>query len=405
MANVEAIKKLAERYDSFYLYDESVIKQSIRDLKESFSDILFLYSVKCNPNANVLRSVFSEGLGADAASLGEVIKAKEAGLPKEDIYYSAPGKTDKEIEGAIEGSVLIADSLGELERIDAIAEKKGLAVSVGVRINPSFSFYGEVGTATPSKFGVDEDQLLSYLKENDLKNVHIDGIHVHLKSQELSKDVIVNYYKKITALAERIEAALGEKLRYVNMGSGIGINYSPSDKPIDIKQLGAETKEALKAYRESHPDTRVIIESGRYIVGKSGTYVTKVIDKKISRGTTFVVLKNTLNGFIRPSLINLALLGCKDGAPAAWEPMYTCADAFTYTALKGGAKEEKVTLVGNLCTAIDMVAQDIPMPHLEIGDIIMIDNAGAYAAVLTPMQFASLEPPAELFLSIGGTAY
>ncbi len=402
MTDTSIIEQLGRKYDSFYLYNENIIKQSINELKDSFPGIDFLYSIKCNPEKHVLKSVFCEGFGADAASYGEVVRAKEAGLAADRIYFSAPGKTSADIERAIGESVIIADSLNEIEKIDAIAGQKGINIAIGVRINPSFSYYGEIGTAGASKFGIDEDQLIGFIKDFPYKNVRINGIHVHLKSQELDASAIVNYYKKVTALTVRISKALGAPLDYVNMGSGIGITFSSDDRPIDIKKLGSDTLHALKDFCSSFPMTRVIIETGRYVSGKSGTYVTKVIDKKVSHGTTYLILKNTLNGFVRPSVINMALLHSQGSVPAPWEPMFTCVGAFRYKALKEGPADEKVTLVGNLCTSTDMVAQDIMMPHMEIGDLIMMDNAGAYAAVMSPMQFASLEPPKELFLTTQG---
>lgn len=398
----EVIKKQAEQYDSFYLYDENVIKENVRSLKKAFPEVEFLYSIKCNPERHVLDSIFAEGFGADAASLGEVIKAKDAGLPKEKIYYSAPGKTVKDIREAIGYSVIIADSLYEMENIDRISAERNTVTDIGVRINPAFSYFGEDGTAGPSKFGIDEDQFYGFLENTRLKNIRITGLHVHLRSQELDPAAILRYYEKMTMLASRIKAALGAELEYVNMGSGIGITFSPEDKAIDIAALGSHAKACLDEFRKANPHTRVIIETGRYASGKSGIYVTKVLDRKVSHGKTFLILKNTLNGFVRPALTNMARLHAGDRDAAMWEPMFTSVDAFQYSALKDGPADEKVTLVGNLCTSTDMVVDGIMMPHLEPGDLIIMNNAGAYAAVMTPMQFASLEPPKQLFLTVDG---
>ena len=186
------------------------------------------------------------------------------------------------------------------------------------------------------------------------------------------------------------------------MGSGIGITFSPEDKAIDIAALGSQAKACLDEFRKANPHTMVIIETGRYASGKSGIYVTKVLDRKVSHGKTFLILKNTLNGFVRPALTNMARLHAGDRDAAMWEPMFTSIDAFQYSALKDGPADEKVTLVGNLCTSTDMVVDGIMMPHLEPGDLIIMNNAGAYAAVMTPMQFASLEPPKQLFLTVDG---
>ena len=401
------IEQCADGRDCFYLYDENTITESLRVLKENFPDVEFLYSIKCNPNSHVMDCVFAQGLGADAASLGEVRLASAAGLAKGQIYYSAPGKTARDIEEALDRSILIADSLGEVERIRRIAAARGETIDIGLRINPDFAFDSGVPAydsspatriLTPSKFGIDEDQALQFLRDHDSNNdsIRIKGIHVHLRSQVLSVEAMAAYYAKVLDLAERVCELTGE-LDFVNMGSGIGVPYAAGDQPLDLPALGSALAELLSPFRSVHPGTRILIEVGRYAVCKSGLYVTRVLDRKVSRGVTYIILKNTLNGFIRPSLAMLA--GTK---PTPAEPLYTGPDSFQFIPLKGDKQEETVTLVGNLCTATDVMAEDIRMPHLEPGDLIAVTNAGSYAAVLSPMQFSSQEPPAELFLTRSG---
>ena len=115
------LRALAQRYGSFYLYDEEMICQHTAQLINDFEGVQFLYSIKANHNSDVVRCVFSSGFGADAASLGEVRIALTHGLGREDIYYSAPGKTDRDIWESIRSATLIADSLSEVERINGIA--------------------------------------------------------------------------------------------------------------------------------------------------------------------------------------------------------------------------------------------------------------------------------------------
>ena len=399
MKKTAMIAKQAEKYDSFYLYDENRIITSVNTLKENFPQVQFLYSIKCNPNRHLLHSIFAQGFGADAASFGEVLLANEAGLKKDEIYYSAPGKTTEDIKNAIGKSTLIADSLGEIQRIQTVASQAGITANIGIRINPDFSFCG--GCGQPSKFGIDEDQAAAFLRDNDCKNVKITGIHVHLRSQELNTRILSDYYGKILRLAEKFRSLCGE-LEYVNMGSGMGIPYSMNESPLDMNLLSGSIKSELDKFRASCPNTKLIIETGRYVVGKSGVYVTKVIDRKVSRGKTYLILKNTLNGFIRPSLAVLVKHSASQEEPAAAEPLFTGTDAFQFLTLKDYEQAELVTLVGNLCTAADVVAEDIMLPHLECGDCIVITNAGSYAAALSPMQFSTQEKPAEIFLTVGG---
>lgn len=392
-----AIARQAAQCDSFYLYDERLIQEHTRRLKRNFPQVDFLYSIKCNPNPHVVHSVFAQGFGADAASLGEVLLARDAGLPKERVFFSAPGKTPADLRAALSQSVIIADSLGELELLDRIAGERETASSVGVRVNPEFSFSG--GPGLPSKFGVDEDQLLRFLEKGSLSHVSVTGIHVHLRSQELRASALAAYYENMLALAERVRRVLGRELEYVNMGSGMGIQFSPKDEPLDLETLARAAGERLDAFRRAHPGTKLIIEVGRYAVGKSGVYAAKVLDRKVSRGVTYLILKNTLNGFARPSMAYMAGRFSPEADPAPWEPLFTCRDAFPVQTLKDELPCEKVTLVGNLCTAADIIAEDLELPRLDRGDLVILPNAGAYAAVITPMQFASLEPPAERFLT------
>lgn len=394
------IAQQAERYDSFYLYDERCILEHTERLKRGFPQVEFLYSLKCNPDPHVIRSVFAQGFGADAASLGEVLLAEEAGLPKEEIFFSAPGKTPGELRTALSKSNIIADSLGELELLDRLSEELGTVTSVGVRISPSFSFSG--GPGLPSKFGIDEDQLYRFLETSPLSHIEIAGIHVHLRSQELRAPVLAAYYENMLALAERVRKALGHELEYVDMGSGMGIQFSPKDEPLDMEALGRAAGGRLDSFKEAHPGTRLIIEVGRYAVGKSGVYAAKVLDRKVSRGVTYLILKNTLNGFARPSVAHMVSRFSPEADPAPWEPMFTCRDAFQIRTLKDEPPCEEVTLVGNLCTATDVIAEGLSLPRLDRGDVVVLTNAGAYAAVMTPMQFASQERPAELFLTADG---
>lgn len=395
----KAISALSDQWYSFYLYDEAGIQESIHSLKTSFPQIAFLYSVKCNANPNVLACIFSQGFGADAASAGEVELARQAGLSASQIYYSAPGKSIHDIERTIEAAILIADSLDEIKRIQAVAERLGKTIPIGIRINPDFSFLGNVGSA--SKFGIDENQLIDFLRKNPYPNIRVTGIHVHLKSQELNAEVIAAYYERVFSLAERMETFCGE-LAFVNMGSGMGIQYAPTDSPLDVARLVQLAEKRIHAFQAAHENTKIIIEVGRFAVGKSGYYVTKVMDRKVSYGKTYLILKNTLNGFIRPSLARLVEAYSSERNPVGSEPLFTSVNAFQIDTLKDEAPSEKVTLVGNLCTAADVVAKDVLMPHLECGDAVILTNAGSYAAVLSPMQFSSQEPPKELFLTKDG---
>ncbi len=400
----QAIKKLAEKYDSFYFYNQKTILERIERLQKNFKGVEFLYSIKCNPHGGVLDTVFGKGFGADAASLREVNMAAERGVAKDLIYYSAPAKAVRDIEAALDKAVIIADSLTELERIRKIAQgvSHTLPIRVGIRINPDFSYETNEGHA--NKFGVDESAALEYMaKMKDDAFICINGIHTHIRSQELDAKKLRSYYDKMFSLAGRCEEALGRKLEYINLGSGIGIPFDEKDNEVDVEWLGAETMKMIDEFLASHKDTRIFIESGRYAPGPSGIYVTKVMDKKVSYGKTFVMLKNTLNGFMRPSAAKMMSKYLASDPAFSWEPMFTGLHSFQFKALEPNSETEKINLVGNLCTGTDVIAEDIEMPRLEVGDIVIITNAGAYAASFSPMQFSSQEAPAQVLFCTDGS--
>lgn len=398
MLDRELILKLAEKYESFYLYDGRTVLDSIAALGSSFEGVRFLYSAKANPHPSVLRCIFDEGFGLDAASMGEVTMGVKLGLAPEDIYYSAPGKSMNDLDAALEKCVIIADSAAELERIQYLAARHGVKAEAGVRINPNFTFDGEGGVSC--KFGIDEDEALKKLAEWDkLKNLHICGIHVHSRSQELDTQRLCDYYGRMFELAVRCQKTLGRQLHFVNMGSGIGIPYAATDSAVDLKKLGAHMNKLCKEYAAELPETRIFIETGRFVSGRAGVYVTHVNDVKTSLGKKYVILANTLNGFVRPSIAQM-VERASDAAPC--EPLYTGPDAFGFDPLTDETETETVTVCGNLCTGADVIAQDTELPKLKTGDVFVITNAGSYAAVLTPMQFASLTPPVQIFAAPDG---
>ena len=240
MKNKRMILKLSEKYNSFYHYDGQIVQNSIDNLKNSFEDVQFLYSAKTNPHREIVKKVVENGFGIDAASFGEVLLAQANGLGADKIYYSTPGKTQQDIEGAADKAVIIADSFSEIKMIDETAAGKGIKLQIGVRINPDFTFDADKGAS--AKYGIDEEAFFAHKDWiKSLENTEIIGIHVHSKSQELRGDVIAAYHRKMFALCKKVEQQLDIKLKFVNLGSGIGIPFAEEDIPVDVAKLGAET--------------------------------------------------------------------------------------------------------------------------------------------------------------------
>ncbi len=394
--NKAKIKELAKDNLSFYIYDSEGIDKAAKTLRKAFPDVLFLYSLKTNPKREIIEMLVANGFGTDAASLGEVNYAVLAGLGQNMIYYSAPGKTQEMIEEGMKNSIVIADSLAELDRMELAAKKMGITAEIGLRINPNFTMDSDEGVS--SKFGIDEDLIYENAEKIlGYKNLKVKGIHVHSRSQELDHTILKRYYSRMFELCERLNSVLNTKLEFVNMGGGLGIPYNPDDKPLEVSKLGKEMCDIISEARKSLGDIKVIIETGRYIVGKNGTYVTTIVDKKVSHGRNYLILAATLNGFARPSLAKLVESQAQD-MPKPSEPLYTKPGAFEFDVITDSIATEEVDVYGSLCTATDVIAKGVVLPKAEIGDLFTISNAGSYAAVLTPKQFASLEAVKEFMI-------
>lgn len=403
---------LAERYGCpFYVYDEEVIAAQLAVLRKTFPAFRILYSVKTNPHPAICRFMAANGVGADGASSHEVRHALKAGFAPENIFYSAPGKTVKELTDALGACVVTADSCSELARLNEAAATTGLGspdspLPVGIRINPDIAFgpgeFPEVTGGVSSKFGVDEESLRDRGPFfASLRNIRPAGLHVFLRSQVLGHASLAASFAAVFALAVRCRETFGWELSFLNFGGGLGIP-SPGAPGLDADALREEVADLVAAHAPSLPGCALLLESGRFLVGRAGTFVTRIEDIKESRGKTYVIAPGGLNGFLRPAVMNL--LSClPHPAQGPFEPLFSN-DAAHPVALPGktGAMR-RVTVCGNLCTALDVIARDVLLPDPQIGDMLTIANAGAYAATLSPSRFASFPEPMELYREADGT--
>lgn len=374
-----------------YLYDNQLITERCKTLQAAMPNDVLLYSIKANPFLPVVKSIASQGFGADAASANEVERASQAGILRESIYYSAPGKTMQDIEKTWGKCIIIADSFSELSLLEKSAAEKDEHILVGVRVNPNFSMSGS--DAVPSKFGIDEDKLaLSAMRFPHLK---IAGIHIHLRSQVLDTDLLCAYYRNCYALAERIDKMYGAELSFINFGSGIGTVYDTArERPLAFEKI-EQTMRELHQCNARSLNAKFVFESGRFIVCNAGTYYTRVVDRKESCGKTFIVVQNAMNGFLRPVLAELLCQNLGKFPPEGQEPLYTSGTQCSFRILGKEANSERVDIVGNLCTSLDVMARDVILSHVEIGDILEVTNAGSYGRALSPQLFSSQEPPKE----------
>lgn len=396
----EAFRTLAQTHAPCYLYSLEKLTAQAAKLHEVFPDFDFLFSVKANPFPPVVSALARCGIGADAASAQEVLLAEQCGMKKADIYFSAAGKSDAALETALGHGHIIADSIGEVARIGALAQRRGAALAIGIRVNPAFAMGG--GSPTAGKFGIDEEDLPTLKALLGTLPVTVEGIHVHLKSQNLDADILGRYYQDCWALAGRVKALLGCEMRYINFGGGVGIAYDLSvEQPLDFQKLRSYT-DAIAAENAATLKARLMIESGRFLTCQMGSYWLKVVDKKVSRGVTYVIVENCMNGLQKPAIAVMLRHALGEGTIAPQEPMFTAEYAFPITAHGDESVTETVNIVGNLCCAQDILAEHFTGPKLEVGDLIEVGNAGAYACTLTAQRFSSHIPPKELLADKDG---
>lgn len=381
---------MTERYGyPLYVYKETDIDNQINILKEALPDFEIFYSVKANPNSFICQFIKSKGLGVDTASANEVLKAVDLEFSPNKIIYSSPGKTEEDIIRTMDKCTIIADSYNELIKINEIGKTRNEKIEVGLRINPYYSIGAnnalEIMGGTSSKFGVDEETLIDNKNFiNELKNIDITGIHVYIGSQILDYKTIYNNFKHIFRVAEFCITEMEWNISFIDFGGGFGIPYLPHEKPLDLEVLKHMLSKLVYEQKVVKKEkVRFIVESGRFIVTNSGCFLTKIVDIKISRGKKFLIVQGGMNGFFRPVFLNLL-------------------HPITLPLKQKDCKKEVVSVVGNLCTPIDILAEDILLPKAEIGDILCIDKAGSYGYSMSLKEFISHNQSKEIYITREG---
>jgi len=350
--------------------------------------------VKANPSPMILRHFLAKGSLLEVASAGELRRATEVGCPPERILFAGPGKTEAELELALRQGIreIHAESSLELRRIGEIARRLGVRARVALRVNPGMEVQGgamRMG-GKPTPFGVDEERLDEVL-DPILGDPAIDlrGLHVYAGTQILDPVVLARQYRRAVDIARRVAERVGHPLHTLDFGGGLGIPYFPGEVELDMAKLREELR-ALMAEVEGDPrlaGTELLVEPGRYLVGEAGIYITRLLDLKVSRGKTFLVVDGGMNHHLAASG-NLGQV-IKRNFPVA---VINRLDAVpTVTA----------DIVGPLCTPLDTLARDLPVPSAAVGDLIGIFQSGAYALTASPVDFLSHPFPAEVLVQDG----
>lgn len=383
-----AASQLAKRYGTpLYIYDLSVVERKYRMVKEALEGFDVFYSMKANPNMHIIKRLMSLGAGVEIASAGELFLARKAGVSPSDIIFAGPGKTDTELREAVISGIYAVnvESIGELRRLEEIADELQKDVSVALRINTQGTAASapEKMVGGPSKFGFDEESVVSQLNSVSLSRCRIVGIHVYTGSGVLVAAELIANFERALRLACTLSKEIGFPLRFIDFGGGFGVPYAESDEELDLAAYAAGVRQVLDEVSASFDlsGTRLAFELGRYLVAESGIYLTKVIDVKESRGSTYVITDGGMNHNIRPAFM-------KTTHPTA-----------IATALDSTGRP--ATVAGPLCTPIDVMATGVEIGDAGVGDLVAVFNSGAYGYSMSMLHFLSHPLPAEVVIDKG----
>lgn len=370
-----------------YIYSRSAIEQKINSLRNYLPSSMHIhYAIKANPMPEVVRYVQGIVEGLDVASGKELKVALDSGMDPKEISFAGPGKSIDELTFAIQsGITLNLESETELNRATAIGEELGITPNVALRINPDFELKtsGMKMSGGPKQFGVDAEIAPDIIAKIKAHQLNFKGLHIFSGSQNLKQESIIEAQTKTFALASDLAERTQSEFSKLNIGGGFGIPYFPGEKPLPLENIGENLHSLIDQYSDKFGNTDIITELGRYIVGQAGVYISKIIDKKVSRGSTFLIVNGGLHHHLAASG-NFGQVIRKN---------------FPVTiANKAGLETEKASVVGPLCTPLDVLAQDMELPKADIGDYVAVFNSGAYGYTSSPLNFLSHPHPIEIFV-------
>ena len=371
-----------------FVYENNIVGGQIARFRAAMPDGLALhYAVKANSYGPLLRFLARYVDGFDIASAGELQLLKDAGIGGLPVSFAGPGKRDDEIESAIAGGVTLnVESEGEAERALAIAELVGRQPKIAVRVNPPFGIKGSGmkmgGLASP--FGVDSERAAALVKRVIEGGAEWRGLHIFAGSQVLAADALIEAQRATVALAAEIADAAGAAPPELNLGGGFGIPYFPGEHPLNVDAVGTALTETLVGAPDILANTRFALELGRWLVGEAGVYLARIVDRKESNGRTFLVTDGGLHHMLAASGNFGQLL--RRNYPVAIAGRF------------GSEPDETVTVTGCLCTPLDLLADDVSLPHAEPGDLVAIFCAGAYGLSASPQAFLGHPPAREMLV-------
>ncbi|THV30219.1 alanine racemase [Glycomyces paridis] len=387
------VTDVLERHGSpAYIYDAERLRSQYRGLRAALHERVEVhYSLKANPNLAVTAVLGAEGAGAEVSSLLELETALRAGIGPERIIFLGPGKSRAELEACVKERIalVVVESVGECAMLSDIAAAQGVRPRVLLRVNPGFESKksGLAMGGKPRQFGMDEEVVRELWRDGSaLHGVEVEGLHVYMGTRILSAASIGEHTARILALAASLADETGMPVRTVDFGGGFGVPYFANEGELDAAEACRLVNEAVAAFLADRPETRFILESGRYLTAEAGIYAATVRYTKESHGERFAVLDGGSNhhmaaagigSFVRRNF-PVKLLNRSGSATAAWN------------------------LTGPLCTPNDSIGNGVDLPDdLGPGDVVGILSAGAYGPTASIGRFLGHGFPAEILVDGG----
>ncbi|MQM30801.1 MAG: pyridoxal-dependent decarboxylase, exosortase A system-associated [Candidatus Accumulibacter phosphatis] len=361
----------------FYAYDRGLLTRRVAELRAVLPPALKLhYAMKANPMPALVCHMAGLVDGIDVASGGELKVALDAGANPHEISFAGPGKQRAEMQQAVAAGILInIESFREVRELAAISEQTGHRARIAVRVNPDFELKssGMKMGGGAKQFGVDAEQVPELLFEIGRSGLNFEGFHLFAGSQNLKPEAIVEAQSKSFDLALRLAAAAPSPVRFLNLGGGFGIPYFPGEQALDLAPIGAALATIVDRASRELPEAELVLELGRYLVGEAGIYVTRIVDRKISRGHCYLIADGGLHHHLSASG-NFGQVIRKNYPVAIGNRM-------------ASSERETVSVVGPLCTPLDLLADRMELATAAAGDLVVIFQSGAYGFTASPQAF------------------
>ncbi len=384
------LTRLAERVGRtpFYAYDRAKLAERVALVRAALPPGVGLhYAVKANPMPALVSFMRPLVDGLDVASGGELALALDAGVDPQHVSFAGPGKTETELNQSVAAGVLVnLESFREVDLLARAVARLGLPARVAVRVNPDFEVRGAGmrmgGGAKP--FGVDAEQVPALLRAVAAAGLAFEGFHLYPASQMLKGELLAQTIERSCELALRLGGDAPQPVRQVNLGGGWGVPYFSNETALDLRPVTEALATAQAQLHRQFSGARTVVELGRYLVAEAGVYVARVLDRKLSGGQVFLVTDGGLHHHLAASG-NFGQVIRRNYPVAIGNRM-------------NSGETETASVVGPLCTPLDVLAERMALARAEPGDLVVVFQSGAYGPSASPQAFLGHPPCREVLV-------